>query len=263
MRTNFTNKNTKQIQHFYQTNPELITSPFISQFGIVDVKLFEQVLNELSLNVNNNPILDLGCGTGLLSTYFTKQGLHYVGADLNAHENFSVFKSDYAHFIQCNALNLPFHNRSIGMILCMDSFEHYPNQYQATLEMKRVLKYEGSIFLSVPNYYNVAGLVKKYMEKSGRYKPESWAPFHFWKQQELEKFMTPMHVRDTFLRAGFTSFKMIGLARELCFGILPWLSHPKCPGKIIAIITLFFRLFERPVVRYFPWLSLHTLWHIC
>jgi SAM-dependent methyltransferase len=251
-----------RMQSFYRNHAALVTSPFITLEGAVDNSLLEEVFRELEIPAERGPVLDIGCGSGLLSTVFEKNKIPYVGLDINVHSNFPKLRSERVRFIQGSSLELPFQNGIFRLITCVDSFEHYPDQVQAAREMRRVLHPDGRVYLSVPNYKNVAGWVKKRMERSGKYPRDGWAPFDYWKPQELEQFMTPERVRSVFSDAGFRRFRMVGIARELCFGLIPWLWHPKCPFKIIHGVMFLFRLFQKPVVRRFPHLSLHTLWSI-
>jgi|GEM_PF-472060 len=252
----------QSMQRFYQTHSALVTSPFITQFGRVNSELFESVCHELELSLQLRPFLDVGCGTGLLSTYVRQQGGRYIGLDINRHELFAKLKSHMVHFTQASSLALPFSNESIGLLACVDSFEHYPDHAQVAAEMYRVLRPDGYVFLSVPTYANVAGWVKRRMERSGKYAPGTWAPFDFWKAEEFEFFITPDHIRQVFGQAGFSRFKVIGLAQELVYGLLPWLWHPKCPHKVERAFYHLFNCFAKPVVRRFPHWSLHTFWRI-
>ena len=252
----------EKMQAFYRENKALVTSPFITREGMVDKALLETVFSKLGITMNGSPFLDLGCGTGLLSTYVSQRSDRYIGVDINPHENFKRLQNEKSQFLQGSALSLPFKDHSVAMISCVDSFEHYPDPFAAAGEIYRVLRHDGQLFLSVPNYANVAGWVKRRMEGSGRYQPNTWAPFDFWKPQELEHFITPGLVRSVFSTAGFTQFRMAGFAREIVIGLLPWLWHPKCPGKVNGILSRLFRLFEKPLATLFPQVSLHTFWQI-
>ncbi len=251
-----------EIQKYYQSHAALVTSPFITQYGEVNCKLLESVACSLGLSLENGPFLDVGCGTGLLSTYMRNKTGRYIGLDINRHQNFSGLQCSTVHFTQASSMQLPVKDNSIGLLACVDSFEHYPDHPAVAREMARVLRPDGAIFLSVPTYANVAGWVKKRMEKSGKYKPGTWAPFDYWKPQEYEFFITPDHLRQVFGAAGFTDFRVLGLSFELAYGLLPWLWHPRCPAKIERLAARAFRLFAGPITKRFPHWSLHTVWRI-
>ncbi len=252
----------QRMQHYYRTHKALVTSPFITQFGEVNLTQLKRVARELELTLEQRPFLDVGCGTGLLSTFVLQQHGFYVGLDINRHELFRELSCSRVRFTQGSSLHLPFRDESIGLLACIDSFEHYPDQGAVTREMYRVLRQDGFVLLSVPTYANVAGWVKKRQEQSGAYAPNTWAPFDFWKPEEFEFFITPKHIRQVFSQAGFSRFRVTGLADELCYGLVPWLWHPRCPHKIKRGVELLFKLFSRPVTKLFPHWSLHTVWRI-
>lgn len=255
-------ENLLRMQRFYRRHKALVSSPFITGEGAVDASLLDSVFRDLELRADRGPVLDIGCGSGLLSTLFRARGVPYVGVDINVHPNFAGLQSRRTRFVQASAVKLPFANARFGLVACVDSYEHYPDPVRAAVEMRRVLLPGGQVFLSVPNYSNVAGCVKRRMERSGAYAPDTWAPFDFWKPQELEHFMTPERVRRSFESAGFRRFRVVGLARELHFGLLPWLMHPACPHKLKRSVEILFMLFQNPVVKRRPGWSLHTLWAI-
>jgi len=240
----------------------LVRSPFITREGRVNSDLLESIGQTIKLRWDLRPFLDLGCGTGLLSTFARRKPGMYIGLDLNRHALFQSLQGGSVHFGQGSSLYLPFRDQSIGLLACVDSFEHYPDHRAAADEMYRVLRADGQIFLSVPTYSNVAGWVKKRMEACGRYAPNTWAPFDYWKAEEYEYFITPDHIRSVFSAAGFTRFSFTGLASELVYGLAPWLWHPQCPPFFEKVAIRAFRLFAGPVTRLFPHWSLHTVWRI-
>ena len=250
----------KKLQEFYQREKALVTSPFISQDLVLNKELLSRVLQQLDFDIEGN-VLDIGCGTGLLSTFFDSVDF-YCGIDLNNHPGYQVLLDDEHRFLQGNALHLPFATEQFDLAICMDSFEHFPDPIAAAKEIYRVLKPQSSLFLSVPTYANVAGLVKKWAERYGSYENNSWAPFDFWKPQELEHFITPARVKDIFTRAGFKRFDMIGFDKEMVVGLFPWIWHPRMPGKLAAAMSKSCNLFAGPVVSIWPHSSLHTFWKL-
>lgn len=250
------------MQEFYKGHAALVTSPFITVAGGVRTADLNRFLRSLGMIQIRGPVLDLGCGSGLLSRYFHPMDVSYVGLDINNHPGFQKARGRGNQFVQGDALRLPFKTRTFGTVVCVDSFEHYPDPIRAAMEIRRVLDVGGRVFLSVPNYANMAGVVKKHMETHGPYRRDAWAPFDFWKRQEREHFVTPEWIRGVFLNAGFLKFRMVGIDNELCYGLLPWLWHPACPHRIERGVRMAFSLFDQTVVRKYPRLSLHTLWCI-
>ncbi len=251
----------KRLREFYQRENALVTSPFIDDNLVLNRDLFAHVTRSLNIDFTNKTVLDIGCGSGMLASFF-EDHKNYVGMDLNLRESFKILQDESHHYSQANALQLPVADNSIDIAICMDSFEHFPDQIAATKEIKRVIKPGGYMLLSIPTYANVAGMVKSYCESLGTYDKNTWAPFDYWKPEELEHFMTPKLVHHVFGAAGFTKFERVGYDREVVVGLFPWVWHPKMPGKIASGITKTVNLVSKPICKLWPESSLHTFWRI-
>ena len=109
-------------------------------------------------------VLDLGCGTGRHSWYVCKLdhcSVYAVDYDLE-----SLQKAQYMlglmdaenetrgkwTVIQGNALTLPFQDKIFDKIVCSEVLEHVLDDEQATIELRRVLKDDGELAISVPTY---------------------------------------------------------------------------------------------------------------
>ncbi len=251
----------KRLRDFYQRENALVTSPFINDQLELNFALFEHVSRSLDISFQDKTILDVGCGSGMLASFFQNHQ-QYLGLDLNLRQSFRILKDDSHGYAQANALQLPIRENSCDIVICMDSFEHFPDQWAAAREIKRVLKPDGLFLLSIPTYANVAGVVKTFCEATGKYEKNTWAPFDYWKPEELEHFMTPKRIRKVFRAAGFSQFQRIGYDKEVAVGLFPWVWHPKMPGKVAAAISKSFSIVAKPVCNLWPESSLHTFWKI-
>ena len=251
----------KKLKDFYQREGALVTSPFIDDKLKLNHGLFDHVRRSLDIDFQDKAIIDIGCGSGMLSTFFNDHK-NYVGLDLNKRQSFQILKDESHYYAQANALELPVSAASFDIAIVMDSFEHFPDQVAAAREIKRVLKTDGHVLLSIPTYANVAGLVKKWSESSGSYEQDTWAPFDYWKPEELEHFVTPQSVKKVFSQGGFSHFDYIGYDSEVVVGLFPWVWHPKMPAKLAAGISKGFSLFSKPLCKIWPESSLHTFWKI-
>jgi len=251
----------KRIQQFYQTEKALVTSPFIEQTGKLNQELMATVFEKLGIKTDKFVIADVGCGTGLLVNFFTGVRF-YIGLDLVLHPTLSELSDKHHKFVQADAQQNPLTEESVDFLLCLDSFEHYPDQIKAAKEFYRILKPNGFMFLSIPTYSNVAGMVKRIIEDTGKYQKNTWAPFDYWNPEALEHFITPKLAKEIFTEAGFKDFKMIGYDKEVVVGLFPWVWHPKMPGKAAGLLQRIFSLFSRPLVSIWPESSLHTFWKI-
>jgi len=89
-------------------------------------------------------VLDLGCGEGVLVEEFLKLGYDIIGLDENYSSEF-VLRGDIR--------KTPFSGMQFDVILCLDVIEHlnYENQEMAISEIRRVLKDDGVVILTIPN----------------------------------------------------------------------------------------------------------------
>lgn len=245
---------TQRMRDYYASNPLMVSSPFGGVEGI-NLALVRDVFAKLGLTVHGRTILDVGCGRGFMREYVTGQGGGYVGVDLLAHRGgFPVCVGD--------AMRLPFPDAAFDGVFCVDAFEHIPDGVAAAREFRRVLRPGGWMFLSAPNYGNVAGLVKWACERWGGYEPDTWAPFRRWQTQELEQPLTEWGVRRIFREAGFTRFVRVGHAPEVYLGVFPWTDHPRMPEAIQFRLQRLFRRVGPAAVRVWPGASLHGFWKI-
>lgn len=106
--------------------------------------------------INNKKVLDIGCGTGQLCLLAKNQfrAKKVTGVDLSP-EMIKIAKqkitgTDAISFYVAEAEKIPSRDDEFDVIFCLNSFHHYPDQRRALMEMKRVLKKEGRIFLLDP-----------------------------------------------------------------------------------------------------------------
>lgn len=111
-------------------------------------KNYEYILNELNY-LKEGSILDIGCGTGELLYIINKKGLKLYGIDLSDKmiEKAKEKLQNHANLTIGDSENLPYKDNKFDIIICNDSFHHYPNPIKALKEMNRVLKNNGKIIM--------------------------------------------------------------------------------------------------------------------
>lgn len=115
---------------------------------------YKYVLNELQ-QLDFQKILDVGCGTGeiLKSIKERYSFVQLYGLDIS--EEMLKQANDKlkgtATLILGDAENITLETNSFDLILCTDSFHHYPNPQQAISEFYRVLKH--GKFLLIADYW--------------------------------------------------------------------------------------------------------------
>lgn len=97
-------------------------------------------------------VLDVPTGTGILADRLQKMGFDLRCCDINP-DYFSApgLKLDVGD------LNgrLPYEEGQFDYVLCLDGIEHLENPFHALREFGRVLRKEGKLILSIPNYLNI------------------------------------------------------------------------------------------------------------
>ncbi len=96
-------------------------------------------------------LLDCGCGTGPMISllYENDSTKHYTGLDITP-RMIEVGKSKNlkgVDWIVGDCENLPFDDNSFDVIICSNSFHHYPNPQKFFDSVKRVLRPEGRLIL--------------------------------------------------------------------------------------------------------------------
>jgi 2-polyprenyl-6-hydroxyphenyl methylase/3-demethylubiquinone-9 3-methyltransferase len=250
----------RSVADYYNANPGMMSSPFggIKSLPGAEHEYLTETLARFKVDLRDKKVLDAGCGSGWFARYGKGVVRAYTGVDISS-ASVELCKKIMPDIIQADSQDLPFNAGSFDYVFCIDSFEHIPDQYLAAREFYRVLSKDGRVFLSVPNYSNVAGIVKKFEEAAGFYEKDSWAPFDHWSCQALEQFMTPKRVKKIFKEAGFNTFSVIGGRFDLLDGIFPWINHKRMPYPF-NVRDLFLRV-QKPLER-FHWLSLHNFWLI-
>jgi SAM-dependent methyltransferase len=107
------------------------------------MRLLERWLGELQ---PSHLVLDLGCGAGSLRAQMA--GLHVVGVDVDPKE---LSRNRELPSVCAESHTLPFANGSFDLIVCHHSLEHFRDAARVIREIRRVLKPQGRLFVSVPD----------------------------------------------------------------------------------------------------------------
>lgn len=113
-----------------------------------EVLPIHQKIIEITKSLPPGKLLDVPCGTGVLSNHFEKRGFDVYKADINPDRlkisNVNFKKADLNERID-------FPDNTFDYCLCIEGIEHTFNPYNVVRELSRVLKPSGTLYLSTPN----------------------------------------------------------------------------------------------------------------
>lgn len=107
----------------------------------------------LNCPIQGVDLLDLGAGSGHLSDYFLERGANVSAADTDGYRYMSS-----APFFEVKGQALPFTDASFDIVIFNHVLEHVgdrPAQRQALSEIKRILRPGGTLYLGVPNKWEL------------------------------------------------------------------------------------------------------------
>jgi len=153
--------------------PEQISEPF--QQEIIHNFLLFLSKNK---NVNNWQVLDFGSGLGCNLDNLKKFTRKIVACDISK-KALSISKQKHGSknisYILFNGVKLPFKNKTFDLIIVTEVFEHIPNYKEIIEEIRRVIKNRGFLIISTPNYFNLTGIIKKFIDRKN--KNQMWSPW--------------------------------------------------------------------------------------
>lgn len=116
-------------------------------------------VRELIDNVEGISVLDIGCGPGIIAAYLIERNSKYFGLDLTIEmlvdHQARIDSSDSDYLAVGDMENLPYHESSFDVVLCLGALEYLDNVSQAIQEMSRVMKENGSIIISMQNRWSL------------------------------------------------------------------------------------------------------------
>lgn len=99
-------------------------------------------------------ILDIGCGAGTISRYLVERNeVHGLDSSQAAVEQARKRGIKAQVFDVTN--RLPFEDAIFDIVICKDLLEHLENPQKVLKEIKRVLRTGASLWVSVPNQFNI------------------------------------------------------------------------------------------------------------
>jgi len=136
-----------------------------SDFGKKIDRIERDIIDFLIKEIPLSEMLELGCGTGHWSDFFSKKGFNLTGIDISeAMLNIAKNKKINAKFKIANSQNIPFNNESFQIISSITMLEFVDNQDKVISEIYRVLKKGGWLVLGCLNEKSIIGKDKRNSE---------------------------------------------------------------------------------------------------
>jgi 2-polyprenyl-3-methyl-5-hydroxy-6-metoxy-1,4-benzoquinol methylase len=103
-------------------------------------------------------VLDVGSSTGIIDHYLANHVGSVTGIDIDSkairHAN-QIYQKQNLQFIEGDAMNLQYPDRSYDLVICSHIYEHVPDSKKLIQEIFRVLKPGGVCFFSAGNRINL------------------------------------------------------------------------------------------------------------
>ena len=116
---------------------------FTGSTDIRDQSNWYYLIHKYIPNINEKRILDVGCASGFLLQELANISKCAVGIDIRSTTDIA----SGCNFIQADCHTLPFEDRSFDLVISLGVLEHVSDYELAIIEMKRVLKPDGYLFL--------------------------------------------------------------------------------------------------------------------
>ena len=193
----------------------------------------------------NKTLLDVGCGSGAYTYYFSNNKRSVVALDISRqyllHTKRLVFNKPNVHLLRANAHCLPLKNEIFDYILCTEVIEHTIKPSKTLDEIARVLKKGGNCIISIPSRYSPTEIIRS---RSSQYEH-----LHFWSVAQFR----------IMLRSRVLKILEVNHCLFLAYFLRYYLS--KKP-KLIPLINAVEDVFSRtPLLRHLGWCSVFKCVH--
>lgn len=136
----------------------MATNPFRYSIG---TRVREKIFLDSLEPHEGDRILDVGCGLGYFTDMLSKAGADCVGVDLDRRCISYCQQNMRGQYLEADINNLPFPRGHFDKVLCTEVLEHVNHNGIVLDEMRRVLKADGTIVVSVPCSSGIFGSLFK------------------------------------------------------------------------------------------------------
>ena len=113
---------------------------------------YRWIYEKFLFGIKNKKILELGCPASGGIIQFLKENNEVYGADISESSVKILKKKGINSFlINLNEGKIPFEDKYFDIIIFIGTIEHLYNPQHCMEEIKRVLKFNGTLLVSIPN----------------------------------------------------------------------------------------------------------------
>jgi ubiquinone/menaquinone biosynthesis C-methylase UbiE len=207
---------------------------------------WHQLLKPLLTDLAGKRVLEIACGRGGFSVWIAQLPRGHRPAEIVASDFSSVALRlaeelgrsrgvENVAYRLADVMSLAWKDASFDVAISCETIEHLPYPKRAVMELARVLRPGGALYLTCPNYLNLMGLYRCYLPLTGRTFSEGGQP--------IAKFLVLPLVRRWVRQAG--------LVIELTQGAGHYVP---CPRR--SPIRMYWMDRLGPMSR---WIALHTV----
>lgn len=166
--------------------------------------MYNEIINRVMI-INPKKLLDVGCGTGnVLMRLAKNNNMDLYGLDISE-KMIDIAKKNLKSRVELKIGDsecMPWENNTFDVIVCNASFHHYPNPEKTLLEMKRILKFSGTLIIGDPTApVGIRQILNLYYNKSNT------GDYKIYYKKEIEKLLIKSGFRPSnFKKINYKSF---------------------------------------------------------
>lgn len=146
-----------------------------------------RVVMNLLGDVMSKSVLDCGCGTGRFAELFIGKQARVVGMDISTNMiNIANNKVPSAEFVRGDVFKMPFKDGQFDIAICFQVLTHLHEYERPLLEMKRIIKDNGTIIIDIRNILSpfnfLYNLRQRVMYRGRKYYPHYT---HIWHLKQI------------------------------------------------------------------------------
>lgn len=114
----------------------------------------------------NKKVVDLPAGNGITCKLLKEIDAEPIAFDLFP----EYFQVDGVECQRANILDrIPMDDKTADFVICQEGIEHFTDQFKSLTEFNRILKMNGSLIITTPNYSNLRARMSYYLSESERF----------------------------------------------------------------------------------------------